>query len=93
MRGQLPLKEHFAPPTVVPRQIVPTEIRTLRRTVPGFFGTAPRESNGKIEEKDQNEVPSVLREVPNVLPDNAQGAPEGSNPIPHSLGHGLGPLP
>ena len=39
--------------TVVPRRIVPTVIWTPRRIVPGFSGTPPRESNGKIEEKDQ----------------------------------------
>ena len=71
--------------TVVPRRFGPTAIRTLRRIVPGFSGTPPRESNGKIDEKDQNEGPSVL-------PDSAQGPPEGLNPIPHSLGLGVGPL-
>ena len=40
--------------TVVPRQNGPTGNRTPRITVPGFSGAAPRESNGKIEEKDQN---------------------------------------
>ena len=33
--------------TVVPLRIVPTEIRTPLRIVPGFSGTQPRESNGK----------------------------------------------
>ena len=69
------------------------EIRTLRRTVPGFSGRAPRESNGKIDKKDQNEVPNIFQEVPNAHPDSTQGAPEGSNSIPHILGLGLGPLP
>ena len=36
--------------TVVPR-IVPTAIWTLRRSVPGFSGTAPRESIGKNRRK------------------------------------------
>ena len=80
--------------TVEPRQIGPTDNLTLRITVPGFSRTAPRESNGKKSKKMiKNEVPSVLQEVPNVLPDSAQGAAEGSNPIPYSLGRGLGPLP
>ena len=39
--------------TVELRQIGPTDNRTLRITVPGLSETAPRESNGKIEEKDQ----------------------------------------
>ena len=80
--------------TVIPRQIVPTEIRTLQRTVPGFSGTASRESNGKKSKKRiKNKVSSVLQEFPNVLPDNAQGTAEDSNPIPYSLGRRLGPLP
>ena len=80
--------------TVELRQIGPTDNRTLRITVPGLSETAPRESNGKkLKKTIKNEVPNVLQEVPDVLLDSAQGALKGSNPIPHSLGHGLGPLP
>ena len=43
--------------TVVPRRIAPKENRTLQRTISGFSGTAPRESTGKIEEKDQKRSP------------------------------------
>ena len=43
--------------TVVPRYIGPTDDRRLRITVPGFSGTAPRESNGKIKENDQKRSP------------------------------------
>ena len=39
----------------------------------------------KIEKRIKNESPSEL-------PDSAQGPLEGSNPLPHSLGLGLGPL-
>ena len=68
--------------------------RTLRINVPGLSGTALRESNGKKSKKMiKNEVPSVLQEVPNVLPDSTQGAAEGLNPMPYSLGRRLGPLP
>ena len=35
----------------------------------------------------------IKNEVPSVLPDSAQGPPEASNPIPHSFGLELGPLP
>ena len=37
--------------TVVPLRIVPTEIRTPLRIVPGFSGTQPRESNRKKSPK------------------------------------------
>ena len=70
---------------VVPLRIVPTENRTPLSSVPGFSGTQPRESNGKIAKKIKNEGL-------NVLPDSAQGRLEGSNPSPHSLGLGLGPI-
>ena len=43
-------EEASARHAVVLRHIGPTDNRTLRITVPGFSGTAPRESNGKIEE-------------------------------------------
>ena len=55
-----------------------------------------RDSAKRVKRKKltkRNEVPSVLQEVLNVLPNSAQGAPEGSNPIPHSLGRGLNSLP
>ena len=35
----------------------------------------------------------VLQEILSVLSDSAQGAVEDSNPMPYSLGRGLGPLP
>ena len=47
----------------------------------------------KSKKMIKNEIPSVLQEVPSVLPDSAQGAAEGSDPTPYSLGRELGPLP
>ena len=68
--------------------------QTPRYSGHGFSVTAPRESNGKKTKKRiKNEVLSVLQEVPNVLLDSTQGAAEGSNPMPYSLGRRLGPLP
>ena len=51
------------------------------------FSSPPGESNGKKSMK------RIKNEGPSILPDSAQGPPEGSNPIPHSLGPGLGQLP
>ena len=47
----------------------------------------------KIKKMIKNKVTSVLQEVPNVLPDSAEGAADGLNPIPYSLGRRLDPLP
>ena len=58
-----------------------------------FPGQRLESQKEKLKKRIKNEVPRVLQEVANVLPDNAQGALEGLNPIPHSLGHGLSPLP
>ena len=80
--------------TVEPRQIEPTDNRTLRITVSGFSGIASGESNEKKnEERDQNEVPSVLQEVTSVVTNSVQGTAKGLNPILYSLERGLAPLP
>ena len=50
--------------TVELRKIGPTDNRTLRITVPGFSGTAPRESNGKNEEKDKKRSPERTSRSP-----------------------------
>ena len=47
----------------------------------------------RLENQTEKSKKTIKKEVPSALPDSAQGAAEGLNAIPHSLGRGVGPLP
>ena len=60
----------------------------------GHHGESYLDSPGhRLESQTEKLTKRIKNEGPSVLPDSAQGPPEDSNPIPHSLGLGLGPLP
>ena len=47
----------------------------------------------RLESPTKKNEKRIKDESPSVLPDSEQGPPESLNPMPHSLGLGLGPLP
>ena len=62
--------------------------------ITGHHGYPYLDSLGQRLESQTEKLKKMIKnEAPSVLPDSAQGPSEGSNPILHSLGLGLGPLP
>ena len=47
----------------------------------------------RLESHTEKLTKKIKNESPSELPESAQGPLEGSNPMPHSFGLGLGPLP
>ena len=92
-RGVKQGTEEAIPPSLPPKKIQSYHGESYPRGY-GHYREPYLDSPGhRLESQTEKSTKRIKNEGPSVLPDSAQGPSEGSNPIPHSLGLGLGPLP